>query len=386
MKQTYRVVAGLIALGVLVQAAAVAFGWFEVINGGRGRAVVLDENYEGNAGQIVHGIVGSASSRLLGLILLGRVVLRGEDRPRRPQVGRDRLRLIVLQVALAIFAFAVPGIGALHGLNALLAARRRRPGRGARCGPVPAAAGGARHAAPAVRAARPRGRRSLSSPLLRRLRRRRSRWSSPSSLLAYLGWSWWSSLVPRTYSITEMGDVEYGGGPGGHDHGGTQVAELTGPTTGEPDVAVELAAAQGTIRLASGEEVEGYTLNGTSPGPTIEAQQGDLVQVTVTNEDVAEGITLHWHGVDVPNAEDGVAGVTQDAVRPAARTSTGSSSRTPARTGTTPTRCRTSRCAAACSASSSCIRPGEADRRRSTRSSPRCTTTAAAGRSSAAPG
>ena len=26
------------------------------------------------------------------------------------------------------------------------------------------------------------------------------------------------------------------------------------------------------------------------------------------------GITLHWHGVDVPNAADGVAGVTQDAV------------------------------------------------------------------------
>jgi len=114
-----------------------------------------------------------------------------------------------------------------------------------------------------------------------------------------------------------MGHAEYGGGPGGHDHStGTQVAELTGPSTGEPDVAVELAAAEGTIRLASGEEVEGYTLNGTSPGPTIEAQQGDLVQVTVTNEDVAEGIALHWHGVDVPNAEDGVAGVTQDAVPP----------------------------------------------------------------------
>ena len=28
------------------------------------------------------------------------------------------------------------------------------------------------------------------------------------------------------------------------------------------------------------------------------------------------GVTLHWHGVDVPNAEDGIAGVTQDAVMP----------------------------------------------------------------------
>jgi FtsP/CotA-like multicopper oxidase with cupredoxin domain len=135
--------------------------------------------------------------------------------------------------------------------------------------------------------------------------------------VAYLGWSWWSSLVPSTYSITEMGRADYGGGPSGHDHStGTPVAELTGPTTGEPDVAVELTAGQGTIRLASGEEVQGYTVNGTSPGPTIEAQQGDLVQVTLTNEDVADGVALHWHGVDVPNAEDGVAGVTQDAVPP----------------------------------------------------------------------
>ena len=34
------------------------------------------------------------------------------------------------------------------------------------------------------------------------------------------------------------------------------------------------------------------------------------------NADVTGGIALHWHGVDVPNAQDGVAGVTQDAVMP----------------------------------------------------------------------
>ena len=34
------------------------------------------------------------------------------------------------------------------------------------------------------------------------------------------------------------------------------------------------------------------------------------------NDDVEQGVTIHWHGVDVPNAEDGVAGVTQDAVLP----------------------------------------------------------------------
>jgi FtsP/CotA-like multicopper oxidase with cupredoxin domain len=60
----------------------------------------------------------------------------------------------------------------------------------------------------------------------------------------------------------------------------------------------------------------GYTVNGTSPGPLLEATVGDLVEVTLINENVTEGTTLHWHGVDVPNAADGVAGVTQDAVGP----------------------------------------------------------------------
>ena len=135
--------------------------------------------------------------------------------------------------------------------------------------------------------------------------------------LGALGWYWFSSLVPSTYSVMDMGHVDYGGGPA-HEHGaaGVSVADLTGPSDGAPDVAVDLAARAGSFELASGQRVQGYTLNGTSPGPAIEAHQGDLVQVTLANVDVPDGVTLHWHGVDVPNAEDGVAGVTQDAVRP----------------------------------------------------------------------
>ena len=138
-------------------------------------------------------------------------------------------------------------------------------------------------------------------------------------MTAGLCWYWAASLVPGTYSVMEMGSVEAGGGAHHHHHhgtGDTSVAELTGPDGGEPDVAVDLEARRGTVVLASGEEIEGYTVDGTSPGPLIEARQGDLVQVRLTNADVPDGVTLHWHGVDVPNAEDGVAGVTQDAVAP----------------------------------------------------------------------
>jgi FtsP/CotA-like multicopper oxidase with cupredoxin domain len=45
-------------------------------------------------------------------------------------------------------------------------------------------------------------------------------------------------------------------------------------------------------------------------------QQGDVVEVRLENVDVEAGVTIHWHGYDVPNGEDGVAGVTQDSVLP----------------------------------------------------------------------
>jgi FtsP/CotA-like multicopper oxidase with cupredoxin domain len=117
----------------------------------------------------------------------------------------------------------------------------------------------------------------------------------------------------------EMGYADFGGGPavaGHNDHheGPTSVAELVGPQAGIPDVAVSLTAREQRFVLASGESVDGFTLNGSSPGPLIRAKVGDLVQVTLSNESVRSGVTLHWHGIDVPNAEDGVAGVTQDAV------------------------------------------------------------------------
>lgn len=94
--------------------------------------------------------------------------------------------------------------------------------------------------------------------------------------------------------------------------GGVPVAALTGDVDGPAD-AVTLVARQERFRLASGEEVDGYTLNGTSPGPTLRVPQGTLLEVAGQRV-VAGGTTLHWHGVAVPNADDGVAGVTQDAV------------------------------------------------------------------------
>ena len=118
MKQTYRVVSGLIALGVLVQAAAIAFGWFDAIHG-LDNGLVIDENYEGNAGHVVHGINGMYVLPLLGLILLIVSFFAARTVPGARKWAGIVFGLIVLQVVLAFVAFGAPAVGALHGINAL---------------------------------------------------------------------------------------------------------------------------------------------------------------------------------------------------------------------------------------------------------------------------
>lgn len=60
-------------------------------------------------------------------------------------------------------------------------------------------------------------------------------------------------------------------------------------------------------------QVWGY--NGQVPGPGIRARVGDLLRVVVDNQ-LDEGTTVHWHGVRVPNAMDGVPELTQEPIRP----------------------------------------------------------------------
>ena len=153
------------------------------------------------------------------------------------------------------------------------------------------------------------------------------------AIVVPLAWMWQQSRPGDTFSVMDMGYADYGGGPPpseGLDHGDGMPGMHDGPAPAKAvsvpdlaidpglpvDVRVDLVADKQSFRLASGRTVDGYTLNGSSPGPLIEADQGDVVEVHVTNKSVPDGITLHWHGVDVPNSQDGVAGVTQDAIGP----------------------------------------------------------------------
>jgi FtsP/CotA-like multicopper oxidase with cupredoxin domain len=97
------------------------------------------------------------------------------------------------------------------------------------------------------------------------------------------------------------------------------VADLRGssaPAPGGTRRQYVLTAQTAAVRLPSGREIRAWTYNGRLPGPPITANVGDLIEVTLRNTDIDDGVTLHWHGYDVACGEDGAPGVTQEVVAP----------------------------------------------------------------------
>ncbi len=67
--------------------------------------------------------------------------------------------------------------------------------------------------------------------------------------------------------------------------------------------------------VSPGNFVDAWTYNGEVPGPTIHVNIGDKVAVVLHNQ-LPESTVIHFHGIQVPNAMDGVPYVTQDPVKP----------------------------------------------------------------------
>ena len=67
--------------------------------------------------------------------------------------------------------------------------------------------------------------------------------------------------------------------------------------------------------FAPGMVVNCWGYNGETPGPTIEAVEGDRVRILVTNN-LPEHTSIHWHGIFLPNGMDGVSGLTQPSIAP----------------------------------------------------------------------
>jgi FtsP/CotA-like multicopper oxidase with cupredoxin domain len=76
-----------------------------------------------------------------------------------------------------------------------------------------------------------------------------------------------------------------------------------------------LVAEEVDHEFAPGSRARCWGYNGATPGPTIEATEGDRVRILVTNR-LAEPTSVHWHGLLLPPGMDGVGGLSQPHIQP----------------------------------------------------------------------
>src|SRR5437762_4222610 len=85
------------------------------------------------------------------------------------------------------------------------------------------------------------------------------------------------------------------------------------PATKEYRIAAQAATVNLTGKGHPDTAVWAY--ESTVPGPELRVRQGEPVRITVANK-LDEDTTVHWHGIRLPNAMDGVPGLTQKPIRP----------------------------------------------------------------------
>jgi len=95
------------------------------------------------------------------------------------------------------------------------------------------------------------------------------------------------------------------------------IAVAAAPYVPQPGAAqVALRVARTTLDPDGKLALPGVTANGTLPGPEIRARQGDVLRVVVENGLADEPTSIHWHGLLVPAAMDGVPGISGPPIAP----------------------------------------------------------------------
>ncbi len=108
-----------------------------------------------------------------------------------------------------------------------------------------------------------------------------------------------------------------------HVHDG----DTAGPTVITPDVpdlpyemddgvkVFKLTSEVVKRKIAPFKTIDAWGYNGSCPGPTIQIQQGDRIRVIFENH-LPESTTVHWHGLEIPIAQDGVPWISQKPIPP----------------------------------------------------------------------
>lgn len=89
----------------------------------------------------------------------------------------------------------------------------------------------------------------------------------------------------------------------------------SGPAPGQTVVEYDLHISAQT-QSPAGKPVRVLTINGSMPGPVLRFREGDFARIRVHNDLPDEETSTHWHGLLLPNREDGVPHVTTPPIRP----------------------------------------------------------------------
>ena len=121
--------------------------------------------------------------------------------------------------------------------------------------------------------------------------------------------------------------MQMSGGEGGMDHmAPVSTAGITDPPSQRGGTRLQGVRRNGALefkldarpvwwRLYDDRPVVAWAYNGIVPGPQIRVPNGERVRIRFTNR-LPEETTVHWHGIGVPNSQDGVPDVTQDPIEP----------------------------------------------------------------------
>ena len=77
----------------------------------------------------------------------------------------------------------------------------------------------------------------------------------------------------------------------------------------------DLTAEELQWEVEPGKKVKAWAYNGQVPGPQIRVREGDRVRINLTNK-LPESTSIHFHGLELPNDQDGVPFITQPPVKP----------------------------------------------------------------------
>jgi FtsP/CotA-like multicopper oxidase with cupredoxin domain len=80
----------------------------------------------------------------------------------------------------------------------------------------------------------------------------------------------------------------------------------------------ELTAEEIDWEVEPGRTVKAWAYNGQVPGPQIRVREGDRVRVTLENK-LSQSTSIHFHGLELPNDQDGVPFITQPPIKPGER-------------------------------------------------------------------